>query len=96
MEVDWEYQKNVYITAVSRHMHERSGPGVLSELHQLMTDVDQTPGGTWQHPSDLTRRNYQQRFGNTVPTMTLREWQARNSIPHWRFAAPRVFERSPL
>ncbi|KAM7403811.1 hypothetical protein PAMA_004310 [Pampus argenteus] len=102
-EADWEREKSLYVCSVTRHMNERSGTSadVMTELLQLITDVaHQTPGTTgnqWQHPSDLTRRNYQRRFGNMVPKMALHEWQAKNCTTHKRFAkVPKLFERSPF
>ncbi|XP_044231535.1 S100P-binding protein-like [Thunnus albacares] len=102
-EADWEHEKSLYVSSVTRHMNERSSaaPDVMTELLKLMTDVaDQTPGAMgkqWQHPSDLTRRNYQRRFGNMVPKMSLHEWQAKNCTAHKRFAkVPKIFERSPF
>uniref|UniRef100_A0A8C4DFX2 S100P-binding protein n=1 Tax=Dicentrarchus labrax TaxID=13489 RepID=A0A8C4DFX2_DICLA len=72
---------------------------VMTELLKLMSHVaDQTPASydkQWQHPSDLTRRNYQQRFQNIQPKMSLHEWQAKNGATHKRFArVPKIFERS--
>eukprot|EP00064_Thunnus_orientalis_P006042 superscaffoldBa00000612_g6056 len=102
-EADWQHEKSLYVSSVTRHMNERSSaaPDVMTELLKLMTDVaDQTPGAMgkqWQHPSDLTRRNYQRRFGNMVPKMSLHEWQAKNCTAHKRFAkVPKIFERSPF
>ncbi|KAM7376480.1 hypothetical protein PAMP_006211 [Pampus punctatissimus] len=102
-EADWEHEKSLYVCSVTRHMNERSGTNhyVMTELLQLMTDVaHQTPGtrgNQWQHPSDLTRRNYQRRFGNMVPKIALREWQAKNCTTHKRFSkVPKLFERSPF
>ncbi|CAK6968068.1 S100P-binding protein-like [Scomber scombrus] len=102
-EADWEREKSLYVASVTRHLKERSceAPDVMTELMRLMTDVeDQTPGSTgrqWQHPSDLTCRNYQRRFGNMVPKMSLHEWQTKNSVKHKRFAhVSKIFERSPF
>ncbi|XP_029316821.1 S100P-binding protein [Cottoperca gobio] len=100
-EVDWQREKRLYVHSVTSHMKEHPGANkdVMSELMTLMTHVaDQTPGtdGTqWQHPSDLTRRNYQRRFGNETPKMTLHEWQSKNGTTQKRFAkVPKIFERS--
>ncbi|XP_044022803.1 uncharacterized protein LOC122861864 isoform X2 [Siniperca chuatsi] len=100
-EADWEREKRLYVHSVTRHMNENRGAGqdVMTELLNLMTHVaEQTPGTNgrqWQHPSDLTRRNYQRRFGNLMPTMALHEWQAKNCTTHKRFAkVPKIFERS--
>ncbi|XP_073340202.1 uncharacterized protein [Pagrus major] len=106
-EVDLERYKRLYFHSVSRHLNENSGAGqaqcqdVMKELLNLMTHVaDQArgPNGTqWQHPSDLTSRNYQRRFGNMMPTMALHEWQAKNCKMHKRFAKVQtIFKRSPF
>ncbi|KAF1375087.1 hypothetical protein PFLUV_G00235770 [Perca fluviatilis] len=100
-EVDWEREKRLYVHSVTRHMKEHRGanPDVMTELLSLMTHVADQASGTdgrqWQHPSDLTRRNYQRRLGIQMPIMTLHEWQARNWPKRKRFAMiPKIFERS--
>ncbi|XP_039994144.1 uncharacterized protein LOC120795926 [Xiphias gladius] len=102
-EVEWEREKRLYVHSVTRHMNENPGTDhdVMTELRNLMTHVaDQTPGSNdrqWQHPSDLTSRNYQRRFGNMMPKMPLNEWQFKNCTTHKRFAkVPKIFERSPF
>ncbi|XP_034713687.1 uncharacterized protein LOC117935568 [Etheostoma cragini] len=102
-EVDWEREKRLYVHSVTRHMKEHRGanPDVMTELLTLMTHVADQASGTdgrqWQHPSDLTCRNYQRRFGNQMPKITLHEWHARNDKTHKRFAkVPKIFERSQL
>ncbi|TKS86364.1 S100P-binding protein [Collichthys lucidus] len=97
-----ERDKQLYLQMVTRHMNENQGGNkdVMTELLNLMTHVaDQaqgTKGNQWQHPSDLTRRNYQRRFGNTTPTMSLQEWQAKHPATYKRFAQlPKIFKRSP-
>ncbi|XP_034381202.1 S100P-binding protein-like [Cyclopterus lumpus] len=79
--------------------HQGENRGVMTELLTLMNQVaDQrqgTDGKQWQHPSDLTRRNYQKRFGNGLPKMTLCEWQSQNRPSYKRFAeVPTSFQRS--
>ncbi|XP_007574782.1 S100P-binding protein isoform X1 [Poecilia formosa] len=99
--MEWEHHKRQYIFSVKSHMTENPGraQGPMTELLDLMTHVaGQTGsnGSQWQHPSDLTCRNYQKRFGNETPTMTLSEWQAQNNTHHRRFSkVPKIFERSP-
>ncbi|XP_041669484.1 S100P-binding protein-like [Cheilinus undulatus] len=101
---DIEHEKRLYVHAVTRHMNEKphDRPAVVNELQNLMTHVaDQrssTYGGQWQHPSDLTRRNYKKRFGNAMPKVSLREWMEMNSRrTHKRFAkVPKTFERSAI
>uniref|UniRef100_A0A3B4UIK0 S100P-binding protein n=1 Tax=Seriola dumerili TaxID=41447 RepID=A0A3B4UIK0_SERDU len=101
--VDWEHGKRSYVHAVTRHVTEKPGTAqdVMSELLNLMTHVaDQSANlreRQWQHPSDLTKRNYQRRWGNITPTISLDEWQAKNCTAHKRFAqVPKIFERSPF
>ncbi|KAG9274865.1 S100P-binding protein [Astyanax mexicanus] len=100
-EEDWERGKKVYVDSVVRHMQENRGDGngVMNELFHLMDTVasqgNQRQGKQWQHPSDLTRRNYQSR--NRDSTMSLDEWQNRNYRYLYRFSGvPRKFRRSPL
>ncbi|XP_026209853.1 S100P-binding protein-like [Anabas testudineus] len=102
-EMDWEHEKERYIHLVKKHMNDSpvAAHDVMTELVSLMSHVaDQAPGsGTpWQHPSDLTRRNHQKRFGSSLmPKMSLKEWQAKNGITLKRFAkVPKVFQRSQL
>lgn len=45
----------------------------------------------------LTGRNYQRRFGNSNPSVSLREWQASSSKAGKRFeTVPRTFRTSPV
>uniref|UniRef100_A0A4W4H7F7 S100P-binding protein n=1 Tax=Electrophorus electricus TaxID=8005 RepID=A0A4W4H7F7_ELEEL len=74
--------------------------GVVTELLHLMSTVANQEtgrdGSQWQHPSDLTRRNYQQR--NSGRLLSLNQWQNLNHRGrHRRFAkVPAVFQRSPV
>ncbi|XP_035529302.1 S100P-binding protein-like [Morone saxatilis] len=93
-----ERDKRLYLQSVTRHLNG-AAQDVMTELLKLMSHVaDQTPasyGKQWQHPSDLTRRNYQQRFQNILPKVALHEWHAKNGATHKRFArVPKIFERS--
>ncbi|XP_028294465.1 S100P-binding protein [Gouania willdenowi] len=87
-EVEWKIKKECYVNSVRQHMKENSAHGAVSELENLMAHVaDQakrSKGETWQHPSDFTRRNYQNR--NTEPKMTLLEWQTKSNKAHKRFS----------
>ncbi|KAF7647272.1 hypothetical protein LDENG_00174880 [Lucifuga dentata] len=70
-------------------------------MYSLMADVTNqgysVNGRRWQLPCDLTRRNYQMRFGNTTPRMSLSEWYAQNNPTRKRFATvPKIFKRSPI
>ncbi|XP_074548097.1 S100P-binding protein [Halichoeres trimaculatus] len=96
---DLEHEKQLYIHLVTGHMNERPPADPVTELQSLMTHVaDQTTdqcAEQWQHPSDLTRRNYKNRFGSVKPNMSLAEWQAKNRTTHKRFGRiPKNSERS--
>ncbi|KAK2826304.1 hypothetical protein Q5P01_020518 [Channa striata] len=100
-ELDWEHEKCRYVHLVTRHMNENKerDQDVMTELLNLMTHVaDQKTGSgcrQWQHPSDLTRRNYQRRFGNSPAQIALHEWHARKGKPYQRFAKlPKGFRRN--
>ncbi|KAK9533422.1 hypothetical protein VZT92_008540 [Zoarces viviparus] len=97
---DWKREEALYVHSVRRHMEEHQGSiqDVMTELLTLMNHVAyQRPGADgrqWQHPTDLTRRNYQRRFGNVNPRMTLGEWQSQSCPEHKRFAKVPTFFRS--
>ncbi|KAF3701428.1 S100P-binding protein [Channa argus] len=100
-ELDWEHGKCQYVHLVTRHMNENQGgdQDIMAELLNLMSHVaDQTSGSEcrqWQHPSDLTSRNYQRRFGNSPAQITLHEWHAKKCKSYQRFARlPKHFKRS--
>ncbi|XP_047668770.1 S100P-binding protein isoform X2 [Tachysurus fulvidraco] len=98
-EEDWEKRKEVYVDSVTRHITDNVKDGVMTELFHLMNTVaNQDRGGDgrkWQHPSDLTRRNY--RLRNTGRLLSLDEWQILNFRNHRRFVkVPRVFRRSSV
>ncbi|KAL3968379.1 glutathione peroxidase [Sarotherodon galilaeus] len=97
-ELQWEQEKELYVHSVVSHMYENPGVsnGVTSELRSLMSCVSAgVKSREWQHPSDLTRRNYWRHFGAAAPLMTLDEWQAKNCLMHKRFdKIPKIFERS--
>uniref|UniRef100_A0A8C6TUP6 S100P-binding protein n=1 Tax=Neogobius melanostomus TaxID=47308 RepID=A0A8C6TUP6_9GOBI len=90
-----EEEKRKYINAVTRHMNERpSTQDVMGELLSLMSEVAQdSRDPQWQHPSDLTRRNYEKRFKPTP--VTLQEYEDKLDFTYKRFASvPKVFKRS--
>ncbi|KAA0718314.1 S100P-binding protein [Triplophysa tibetana] len=99
---DWKSAKKAYVESVIRHMETNGArDGVMTELHHLMNTVagqrhgqrSGHDGGHWQHPSDLTRRNYRVRG----PLLSLSEWQKRNHLGLRRFAkVPDIFHRSPV
>uniref|UniRef100_A0A8C6TWS1 S100P-binding protein n=1 Tax=Neogobius melanostomus TaxID=47308 RepID=A0A8C6TWS1_9GOBI len=67
---------------------------VMGELLSLMSEVAQdSRDPQWQHPSDLTRRNYEKRFKPTP--VTLQEYEDKLDFTYKRFASvPKVFKRS--
>ncbi|TRY60589.1 hypothetical protein DNTS_026994 [Danionella cerebrum] len=74
--------------------------GVMNELQSLMNTVATVKPGEngqpWQHPSDLTRRNYKL-SRVTVPLISLDEWQEQNHLKFRRFArVPEIHHRSPV
>ncbi|XP_062851501.1 S100P-binding protein-like [Trichomycterus rosablanca] len=100
-EEDWEREKRVYVDSVTRHMKDNAGAGdgVMAELLHLMNAVAnqraQSDGRQWQHPSDLSSRNYQLR--NRGRLLSLDEWQNLNMCKFRRFAkVPQKFKRSPV
>ncbi|XP_061552376.1 S100P-binding protein-like [Phycodurus eques] len=99
-EEDWEREKRMYVQSVHRHISEASDAAqdAVSELWGLMTHVGHDSSGRpWQHPSDLTRRNYKAHLRNPEMKMSLHEWQAKNMGIHKRFEkVHKVFERSPV
>ncbi|KAK9964948.1 hypothetical protein ABG768_006075 [Culter alburnus] len=101
-EEEWERKKRTYVASVTRHMREQSGAanGVITELHSLMNSVANQKTGRndphWQHPSDLTRRNFRQ-SRLKGPSASLDEWQKRNLPAYRRFVnVPDIFHRSPV
>ncbi|XP_064158483.1 uncharacterized protein LOC135236181 [Anguilla rostrata] len=100
-EADWEREKELYVAAVTSHMADSTpcGGGVMTELVNLMKTVARQGVGNgnepWQHPSDLTRRNYGGGAGKA--RISLDEWQQRNRTTHCRFAdVPPEFQRTPV
>lgn len=90
-----EEEKRKYINAVTRHMNERpSTQDVMGDLLSLMSEVaQQYRSPEWRHPSDLTRRNYEERFKPTP--MTLKEYEQKLDLTYNRFATvPKLFKRS--
>ncbi|XP_026079246.1 uncharacterized protein LOC113056665 [Carassius auratus] len=100
-EEEWERRKKTYVESVKRHMKEKGAAnGVITELQTLMNTVasHQTgrTGPHWQHPSDLTRRNYLQSHPR-CQLVSLDEWQKRCHLSYRRFAkVPDIFHRSPV
>ncbi|XP_028822120.1 S100P-binding protein [Denticeps clupeoides] len=61
-EEEWEHRKNQYVQSVMMDMRQRrrATGGVMAELMNLMNSVAGV-GETWQHPTNLTCRNYRKR-----------------------------------
>ncbi|XP_006886631.1 PREDICTED: S100P-binding protein [Elephantulus edwardii] len=82
-----EQQKQIYLRNVIAHIEDpvESNQGALGELYALMDQVHHVQN-SWQHPSDLTRRNYA-RFRHTSlrPRYSLTQWVDRNMGSHHRF-----------
>lgn len=100
-EENWHRAKKTYVESVMRHMETNGSEGVMTELHHLMNTVagqchsrpSGRDGGQWQHPSDLTQRNYRV----MGPLLSLSEWQKRNHLDLRRFTkVPDIFHRSPV
>ncbi|CAL8272097.1 unnamed protein product [Merluccius merluccius] len=81
-----------------QHFLSKVKDTAMTELLNLMGHVaQQQQGKRWQHPSDLTTRNYQKRFGNVTTRLSLAEWKAQNSRRHRGFNnVPKIFQRSPV
>ncbi|XP_021571180.1 S100P-binding protein isoform X2 [Carlito syrichta] len=82
-----EEQKQIYLRRVIAHIEEDpvdSNQGTLTELYALMDQVHHMQNSKWQHPSDLTTRNYARRQ-NPLQRYSLTQWVDRNMRSHHRF-----------
>ncbi|XP_055086875.1 S100P-binding protein-like [Periophthalmus magnuspinnatus] len=89
-----EEEKRKYISAVTRHMNEQpSTQDVMGELLSLVSEVARDSRAPhWQHPSDLTRRNYVKRFKPTP--VALEEYEKSLDFTFKRFSTiPKLFKR---
>ncbi|XP_055979425.1 S100P-binding protein isoform X1 [Sorex fumeus] len=59
--------------------------GTLGELCVLMDQVHHMHNQKWQHPSDLTMRNYARFRQNSLQRYSLTQWVDRNERSHHRF-----------
>lgn len=59
--------------------------GALGELCTLMDQVHHMQNQKWQHPSDLTRRNYARFRQKSLQRYSLTQWVDRNMRSHHRF-----------
>ncbi|XP_037058848.1 S100P-binding protein isoform X5 [Peromyscus leucopus] len=93
---DLEKQKDIYISKVIAHIEdpEDSNQATLGELDALMDQVHmQNPD--WQHPSDLTTRNYARFRQKPLQRYSLSQWVDRNKRSHHRFQRLPDFSYSP-
>ncbi|XP_006896063.1 PREDICTED: S100P-binding protein-like [Elephantulus edwardii] len=82
-----EQQKQIYLRNVIAYIEDPvdSNQGALGELYALMDQVHHVQN-SWQHPSDLTRRNYAQfRHTSLRPRYSLTQWVDRNMGSHHQF-----------
>ncbi|XP_042533667.1 S100P-binding protein isoform X6 [Dipodomys merriami] len=83
---DLEKQKEIYLSRVIAHIEDPgdSNQGTSGELDTLMDQVHmQNPD--WQHPSDLTTRNYARFRQKPLQRYSLTQWVDRNKRSHHRF-----------
>ncbi|CAO2589142.1 S100P-binding protein [Lemmus lemmus] len=93
---DLEKKKDIYLSKVFAHIEDpgESNQGPLGELDTLMDQVHmQNPD--WQHPSDLTTRNYARFRQKPLQRYSLSQWVDRNKRSHHRFQRLPDFSYSP-
>ncbi|XP_023410260.1 S100P-binding protein isoform X2 [Loxodonta africana] len=95
---DLEQQKEIYLRSVIAHIEDPVDPnqGALGELHALMDQVHHTQNQKWQHPSDLTMRNYARFRQKSLQRYSLTQWVDRNMGSHHRFQHLPDFPNSPF
>ncbi|XP_023698252.1 uncharacterized protein [Paramormyrops kingsleyae] len=96
---DWQQGKRQYVDAVLSHSRPSAARGAVEELYNLIDTVGQQGAAlsscSWQHPADLTRRNYGK--GRNKHRISLDRWYQLNSQVQRRFASvPLQFRRSPV
>ncbi|XP_031234621.1 S100P-binding protein isoform X6 [Mastomys coucha] len=93
---DLEKQKDIYLSKVMAHIEDPgdSNQGTLGELDALMDQVH-TQNPDWQHPSDLTTRNYARFRQRPLQRYSLSQWVDRNKRSHHRFQRLPDFSYSP-
>lgn len=81
-----EQQKQLYLRSVIAHIEdpEDTNQGISGELCALMDQVHHMQHSKWQHPSDLTTRNYARRQKH-LQRYSLTQWVDRNMRSHHRF-----------
>ncbi|XP_078536866.1 S100P-binding protein [Lissotriton helveticus] len=98
-----EWKKQTYLQCVLKHMRSTQQPNqdAYDELLLLMDQVAsaeyKNQEQNWQHPSDLTTRNYP-RFAKKVPNKySLKQWVSQNGGYYRRFQnLADHFQRSPV
>ncbi|XP_036602066.1 S100P-binding protein [Trichosurus vulpecula] len=90
-QTELEQKKQIYLKNVIAHLKNplESNQGTLGELYALMdqvADVEyQMQNQRWQHPSDLTMRNYPRFRQKPLQRYSLTQWVDRNLRSHRRF-----------
>lgn len=95
---DLEQQKQIYLRSVIAHIEDPvdSNQGPLGELCALMDQVHYTKNQKWQHPSDLTVRNYARFRQKPLQRCSLTQWVDRNMRSYHRFQRHPDFPCSPF
>ncbi|XP_032244532.1 S100P-binding protein isoform X1 [Phoca vitulina] len=96
---DLEKQKESYLKEVIAHIEhpKDTNQGASGELYALMGQVYHMQNPKWQHPSDLTMRNYAARFRQKpLQRYSLTQWVDRNRRSHHRFQRLPDFPSSPF
>ncbi|XP_008692674.1 S100P-binding protein isoform X1 [Ursus maritimus] len=95
---DLEKQKESYLKEVIAHIEhpKDTNQGALGELYALMGQVHHMQNPKWQHPSDLTMRNYARFRQKPLQRYSLTQWVDRNMRSHHRFQRLPDFPSSPF
>ncbi|XP_004679479.1 PREDICTED: S100P-binding protein isoform X2 [Condylura cristata] len=93
-----EQQKEIYLRSVIAHIEgpEDSNQGSVGERNALMDQVYHLQNQKWQHPSDLTKRNYARFRQDPLQRYSLTQWVDRNERSHHRFQRLTDFSCSPF
>ncbi|KAK9394873.1 hypothetical protein NXF25_015401 [Crotalus adamanteus] len=94
-EADLESRKARYVNAVLSHAS--SVPSLIDPVHELHILVDTVASeSSYDHPTDLTVRNYRKRSHSQTQRFSLSQWVERSRRNFGRFdGLPDRFERSP-
>uniref|UniRef100_A0A2D4NGQ0 S100P-binding protein n=1 Tax=Micrurus spixii TaxID=129469 RepID=A0A2D4NGQ0_9SAUR len=95
-EADLESRKARYVNAVLNHAS--SVPSLIGPVHELHTLVDTVASeSSYNHPTDLTVRNYTKRSHSKTQKFSLSQWVEHSRRNFGRFdGIPDHFERSPI